>query len=216
MDNRCRVDRRKPGPRGAPAPDAQPSRGIPSVLASALLVVLLGACATHTAPTATVPPALPSPSPASAVVSPTPAASPQPLTGGCASSTVFAGPAPVAASGSGLEGNPWLAATPASAGIYAILWSHRSPYLTAGSVTARDQSNGILWLSDRPATAALEIVAHPAGAQSPTVRLTLGGPIPDPQPGYPATIDLPSAGCWVLEVSIGARQGTIGLLVGAP
>jgi hypothetical protein len=107
-----------------------------------------------------------------------------------------------------------VAATPGSAGIYAILWSHRSPYLTAGSVTADGQSNKILWMIDPPGTAALQIVAHPAGARSPTVRLTLGGS--DPQQGYPSTIDLPSAGCWLFEVSVGAPKGTIGLLVGAP
>ncbi|MGH2406448.1 MAG: hypothetical protein ACRDF7_00020 [Candidatus Limnocylindrales bacterium] len=132
---------------------------------------------------------------------------PSPVAGGCGSTQVFAGPGPDAALG--LAANSWAPATPADAGIVAYFWSP-PPDL----VFAHGPNDGtkVLWISHGQQAERLTIVAHPLDASSPVVRFDFPAAL-SPSGNYPSGIDLPSPGCWRLELTLGTARATMDLIV---
>jgi hypothetical protein len=60
----------------------------------------------------------------------------------------------------------------------------------------------------------LAISAHPVGAAEPVV--TLRFPAATSPPGaYPSTLDVPTAGCWHLDVELGGTKSSLEVLVAA-
>jgi hypothetical protein len=120
---------------------------------------------------------------------------------GCGSTAIRSGPAPGAADS--LAANPWAKAVPESAAIVAYFWG-APPYLAAGSKRPNGSVNKILWVLGAPSTGDLVIEARPVGSASPVERFDLVG-----ADSYPSTIDLPSAGCWHLDIAVGAVRAAI-------
>jgi hypothetical protein len=167
--------------------------------------LIVGACGTTDRPSLTAT-AIPT-APVASATAPPPAASP--IAGGCGNTQVFAGPGPDAALG--LSPNPWAATSPSASGITAYFW-RQAPYIAAGPVNPDGGSNKILWMDDRdPQALDLVIAARPLGASSPVVRFRI-----PPGSGYPSTIDLPTPGCWHLDLAIGLRMAMMDLIVGPP
>jgi hypothetical protein len=193
-------------------------------LARVLLVLLLGGCqstvvpslasASATAPTrsavASTPPSLGiGASSATPTASVEPSAAPSPVAGGCGTTQVYAGPGPDA--NLGLADNPWASASPADAGIVAYFW-HSPP-----DIVVADGAGGgskVLWVSHADQTGHLKISAHPLAASSPVVLFDLPT-ASSPSGNYPSGIDLPSPGCWTLDLTLGSAHATIDLMVAA-
>jgi hypothetical protein len=133
----------------------------------------------------------------------------QPIAGGCGSTQVFAGPAPGATDQS-LHGNPWASASPPDSGITAYFW-RQAPYLAAGHINPDGGANKILWIAHNDSSGDLAISAHPLSAPSPVVRFDVPG-----GGSYPSLVDLPSPGCWHLDLTIGPARATMDLIVGPP
>ena len=130
---------------------------------------------------------------------------PSPVGGGCGSTQVFSGPGPDASSG--LAANPWAWATPKIAGIIAYFWYAPPDLLLAHGPSDHTK---ILWLSGSQQAPVITIHAHPLGASSPAVEFSFPA---SASGGYPSLIDLPSPGCWRLEVTVGTAQATMDLHV---
>ena len=129
------------------------------------------------------------------------------IAGGCGSTQAFEGPGPDS-SDQNLPGNPWASASPPEPRITAYFW-RRAPFVAAGSVNPDGGSNKILWIADGGPAEDLVIAAHPLGAVSPTVRFRFPG-----VRSYPSLVDLPTPGCWQLDLAIGSSRAAIDLLVG--
>lgn len=178
-----------------------------------LLGLALAACAsltttlTPTPAITPVPAATRSPATSSATASAQATGSPAPVAGGCGNTQVFAGPGPDAALG--LTDNPWASATPASAGIVAYFW-----YPPPDLIFAHGPSDGtkVLWVSHTEQAASLTVTAHPLNASSPVVRFDFPA-AESPAGNYPSGIDLPSPGCWQLEVTLGSAHTTLDVVV---
>jgi hypothetical protein len=173
---------------------------------TAAAALLVAACSSLRQP---LPPSSPTSAASSATLQNSQAAvSPSPVRGGCGSTQVFAGPGPDA--DLGLADNPWAPATPTDAGIVAYFW-----YPPPGVVFASRSSNDapkILWISHGEQPGDLHIKAHPVGATSPIATFDVP-PASSPAGNYPSGIELPSAGCWHLDLAIGSTQAAIDLLV---
>jgi hypothetical protein len=143
---------------------------------------------------------------------PTFASSVGPIGGGCNDTVINPPPAPGA--GSALATNPWVQLGSPNTGVIGYFFSARSPFLTAGASPPPGVSNKILWVEDDPTGGDLLILANPAGAAEPTVRLTVP-PAGSPPGTYPSIISLPTPGCWHLAVSWADGRGSIDLVVGA-
>lgn len=174
---------------------------------AAAAALVFGACATT--------PASPAASPSPIAPSPTPPPGSTfgpPVAGGCGSTQVFGPPGPSQGPGVALAELPWAPAAPTSAGLTAYFFSADPPFLTAGEPTASGRSNKVLWIAASPAGSELSITAHPLAAAAPIVRMTF--PAATSPPGaFPSTIDLPSAGCWHLDIALGTTSATLEILV---
>jgi hypothetical protein len=137
--------------------------------------------------------------------SPSPSAQPSPIAGGCEVTQVYAGPGPDAARG--LSGNPWAEASPADSGVIAYFF-RPPPDLLVVHPASEEAKNKILWIVHGSATGDLTVRAHPDGAASPVVKFTVPG-----GGGYPSLINLPSLGCWHLDVSVGSVAAGLDLVV---
>jgi hypothetical protein len=156
------------------------------------------------------------PSPASVVPSPSVApvasveasTSPSPVAGSCGATQAFAAPGPDA--GLGLADNVWAPASPAEAGVVAYFW-----YPPPDLVFAHGPNGGtkVLWISHGQQASRLTIAAHPFNASSPVVRSDFPA-ASSPIGNYPSEIDLPSPGCWRLELTLGTVHATIDVMVG--
>jgi hypothetical protein len=131
------------------------------------------------------------------------------IDGGCGATLLFASPGPAASLG--LQTNVWASAAPIDAGIVAYFWGD-PPYLVAGTVRAGGQSNKVLWISDGTQTGSLSVAAHPLNAESPEVRFDIP-PASSPHGNFPSSIDLPTPGCWHLDLTLGETLATIDVLV---
>lgn len=176
------------------------------IVSAAAAGLLVAACAS-------LPPPSPTSSPTSAASSSTlqslqAGASPSPVRGGCGSTQVFAGPGPDA--NLGLGDNPWASATPADAGIVAYFW-YPPPNIVFASRSSEDAPK-VLWISHGEQSGHLVIKAHPLGATSPVATFDVP-PASSPAGNYPSGIELPSAGCWHLDLTIGSAHAAIDLLV---
>jgi hypothetical protein len=133
-----------------------------------------------------------------------------PIAGGCDRTQVFTGPGPDAAGADaiiGLDGLPWATASPAAVGITAYFFRPPPDLLVVGPPPT-PPDNKILWVSQGNLSGDLLIEARPVGSSTPAVQFKL----PAAGRDYPSLIELPSAGCWQLD--IGATGATIDLLVG--
>lgn len=182
------------------------------VLRVSLLVgemVLLCACASVAPSASSLSPSVSASTTPSASVEPK-SVTPSPLAGGCGSTQVFAGPGPDGSGPNavtGLDANQWALAAPASSGIIAYFWGDLPLLVKAPPPPGK--GNKILWISHSDALGELAIVAHPIASGSPIVRFSL------PRDGFsfPSTIDLPSSGCWHLDLTLGSVHATIDLSV---
>jgi hypothetical protein len=109
----------------------------------------------------------------------------------------------------GLADNPWAPATPADAGIVAYFW-HPPPDLLFAHEA--DTGTKVLWISHREQAERLIIEAHPLDASSPVVRFDFPA-ASSPSGNYPSGIDLPSPGCWRLELTLGTARATMDVMV---
>jgi hypothetical protein len=134
-----------------------------------------------------------------------PLASATPVGGGCGDTQVFAGPGPDASSG--LANNPWAQASPAVSGIVAYFWYAPPDLLVAHGLANHTK---ILWLSGADQAAQISIEAHPLSSPAPAVSFSFPA---SASGGYPSAIDLPSPGCWELELTLGATYAAMDLMV---
>jgi hypothetical protein len=177
-----------------------------------LLGLLLVACqpsptAAPSAPPMTQSPPGPSPP---ADTPGTPLASPTPVAGGCGDTKVFADSGPDAELG--LAGNAWAAATPASAGVVAYFF-HAPPNLI--EIAGPNQPTKVLWIyHGEPQPGNVTIDVHPLGASAPDIVSTIGYAVANGG-NYPSSIDVPSPGCWRVDLSLGATHATLDLQVAA-
>jgi hypothetical protein len=174
-----------------------------------LASLIVAGCASQVVPTTPPAATLPTSTPAStAAVSPS--GSSQIVPGGCGSTQVFAGPGPDAVGPDaipGLEALRWAEATPAEAGIAA--YSFRpAPEVLVVQPSPSGPSNKILWVTDGGLGANLDITAHPDGSASPSLHFSF----PAAGRDYPSEIDLPTPGCW--ELDLGSTGAAMDLLVG--
>lgn len=169
------------------------------------MVVLLAGCST----VAPVTPRPPSSSPPVTTNPPgSPVATGYPVGGGCGATQFFSGQGPDSALG--LAGNPWARAEPEIAGFVAYAWTTPPDLVVASG--PQDPGTKILWVNTIAPRGRLAIAAHPSGAATPTITFDIP-PASAPDGNYPSLIDLPTPGCWRLELTLGAAHGTIDLLV---
>ena len=93
----------------------------------------------------------------------------------------------------------------------AYLWGD-PPCLAAGKVRAGGLSNKVLWISDDAPSGHLLVAAHPLVARAPEVRFDIP-PASSPRGNFPSSIDLPTPGCWHLDLTLGETMAAIDLLV---
>ena len=138
--------------------------------------------------------------------------SPGPIAGGCGSTQVYAGPGPDAALG--LAGNSWALAQPAAAGIVAYFW-YPSPDLLFTNADGSNRTK-VLWVSHGEQARTLTVTAHPVGAAQPVVTIETDA-ASAPAGNYASSIELPSPGCWHLEIALGGSRAVLDVKVaGAP
>jgi hypothetical protein len=175
------------------------------------VIVIVSACqASPTIAPETVPQQLASSSAtAKQDLSPSPSAAL--VAGGCGATQAFAGPGPAAAMG--LADNPWATATPPQAGITAYFWGHPPDLIVARSpgTSNTGAANKVLWINDGPGYGHLLIAAHPFGKSTPIVQFD----IPSASAGFPSIIDLPTPGCWQLELTLAGTRATLEILAGS-
>jgi hypothetical protein len=111
----------------------------------------------------------------------------------------------------GLVDNAWAEATPTDAGIVAYFWYPAPDLLLAGPPS---DAAKVLWVSRKEQSGHLAVTAHPLYAISPVVRFDFPA-ASSPNGNYPSGIALPSAGCWRLDLVVGAARASIDLLVGS-
>jgi hypothetical protein len=123
--------------------------------------------------------------------------------GGCGATQVTAGTSPMPAWAlEGFNGSPgprWAWSEPSTA--VAILFATE---LVAKGARPDGSSNKILWVTQTP-TKQLTVVAHPLNAAGPRVAIN------DPATNgnqTPSIVDLPSPGCWFIQLSWGGSHMT--------
>jgi len=89
------------------------------------------------------------------------------------------------------------------AGIVAYFW-YPPPGVVFASRASEDAPK-VLWISHEEQSGHLIIKAHPLGAASPVAQFDLPAAL-SPAGNYPSGIELPSAGCWHLDLTIGSAQ----------
>jgi hypothetical protein len=152
-------------------------------------------------PSATVPSA-------AAATPSSPAATGHPVGGGCGTTQFFSGNGPDSALG--LDGNPWARAQPEATGFVAYTWTTPPDLVVASGPD--DPGTKILWINTVAPRGRLTIKAHPRGGPTPELTFEVE-PASAPDGNYPSMIDLPTPGCWRLELALGAAHATIDLLV---
>jgi hypothetical protein len=70
----------------------------------------------------------------------------------------------------------------------------------------------VLWVSHGQQIGHLSISARPLDASSPVVVFDFPA-ASSPSGNYPSSIDLPSPGCWHLELTLGTARGSIDVMV---
>jgi hypothetical protein len=104
----------------------------------------------------------------------------------------------------GLEVIPWVRAEPASAGLVEHLFFGSRPLHTGGRFP--DGGNAkVLWQSDRPLSA-MKITATTIDGADQTVGI-VDSPESAVDTQWPSLVDLPSAGCWRVDLRAYDRDG---------
>jgi hypothetical protein len=119
---------------------------------------------------------------------------------GCGETQVFEGPGPDALLG--LAPNPWALASPSALGIVAYFWGH-PPNILVAADRPDSAPTKILWLSHGPG-GELAISATPLGESSPVIQFTFPGNLM-----HASSIELPTPGCWHLDLTIGSARASI-------
>jgi hypothetical protein len=171
------------------------------VLLTAVVLVVAG-CSNATSKAAAA--SSPSPSP----VNRSPSAAAAIVSGGCGFTTAHKGGVPawldVAGEGNNPDFLPYVISNPPNAAGFLF-----GDPLTAGSPTTR--ANKILWVVGLPRDGAVLVVTgHPMGVSSPTIRASFPA---DSSPGeiYPSIIDVPTPGCWRLDLSWAGHTAAVEL-----
>jgi hypothetical protein len=127
----------------------------------------------------------------------------------CGQTTIYPGPQDAAPAG--LAANSWASASPPKVGVTAYFWGP-PPFLAVGPRPG-GLSNKVLWVVAKPSGQSLRITVTPLGKNSPRVDLEIP-PAAQPAGNYPSYINLPSAGCWHLEIAgVGGDVASIDFLV---
>jgi hypothetical protein len=179
--------------------------------------LLLAACQSGptSVPTSIPSTVLPGPTASAFTTSAPPSTSSSPLAGACGATQVFAGPGPDA--DLGLADNPWASATPLDERIVAYFW-RPPPDLVNASGAQDPHGTKVLWVThdvegNRLTIAdVLTILAHPPDGSSPMIHLEFPAAT-SPGGNYPSSLDLPSPGCWHLDLMVGTVSRTMDLLV---
>lgn len=133
------------------------------------------------------------------------------IAGGCGKTTLYGPPGPSVALVHGLDTNEWAVADPASAGLVAYFWGKQPHLIISSRATG---TNKILWVSDRVVSGVLTVRARPIGGADQSI--TAKFPSADsPLGNYPSGIDLPTPGCWNLDLTLGDTHASIDVLVAA-
>jgi hypothetical protein len=175
-----------------------------TVLVSAAVCLSVAACASGIVPSSQ-PPANGSSTP-----SPSEAVRGSPVPDGCGATNFFGPPGPTDIPG--LGGLTWAPVEPESSTVVAYFWGH-PPYLAAGNTRPDGQSNKVLWITQRGGHA-LSIRANPTnGGQAVGFEFSAdAGESGNAQ--FPSAIDLPSPGCWHLDLKFSNDvSGSIDVLV---
>lgn len=143
-----------------------------------------------------------------AAAKPAAAASAKPVAGACAGTPISAGATPAWVDAAGAHANPTGLpyAIDRSQTVAGFLWAY--PF-RAGHPDS--PANKVLFVVRLPrAGSDLTITAHPAGTATPVVTVVQAA---DSGPGeiYPSIIDVPTAGCWVLDLAWSSHRATLQL-----
>ncbi len=146
--------------------------------------------------------------PAAEASSPPPSASPLVAAASCAGTVISQGAVPAWVDVAGGHNNPIGVpfAIDNAQTVAAYLWGNP---LRAGH--PENPSNKIMFVVRAPREGSdLTINAHPLGAPTPAVKVVQPA---NSGPGeiYPSVVDVPTAGCWVLDLSWGSHKATLDL-----
>jgi hypothetical protein len=126
---------------------------------------------------------------------------------GCADTEVLTGSAMPAWAGVSDGSIPWAAGRPLE--VVGVLFATE---LVAKGDRPDGSTNKILWVTRAPISSSqLTVHARPVDAGAPVVTFQLQG-----NQQFPSIIDLPSPGCWLIDISWGqgsAKTSTFGLTV---
>jgi hypothetical protein len=137
-----------------------------------------------------------------------PSSAPVALAGSCTGTAITQGGAPSWADAAGVHINPTglpLAVDQAQT-VVGFLYGYP---LRAGHPTS--PTNKVLWVVRLPRDRSdLTITAHPVGAASPVITVVQAA---DSGPGeiYPSVVDVPTPGCWVLDLAWSSHRTTLQL-----
>lgn len=137
--------------------------------------------------------------------SPTPRSIATVLPGGCGSTQILKGSAPLwvhrlAGTSTYVDIVPYVLATPPAAAGFLYGYPLRAGHST-------DRNNKILWLVNLgPRAGALNISAHLIGANVPAVST---GAAFIPSGDAPSIIDMPEPGCWEFDLSWSGHEATV-------
>lgn len=105
----------------------------------------------------------------------------------------------------GLEAIPWVQAEPASSGLVGHLFFGSRPVHTGGRFP--DGANAkVLWQSDRPLSG-MHITATNIDGWGPAVTV-VDAPEPTGYTQWPSSVDIPTAGCWRVDLRARAADGS--------
>lgn len=181
---------------------------LPWCAALAAVAALLAACGSVPGPTVeTSPPRVSSslayPTEHSTAMSPSLAASaiasPLSLPGSCGATPLFAAPGPAASRIAGLDGLDWSVAEPETMGLAAYFFGERPHLVSGGGAVGK---NKVLWVSSLEASGVLVITARPVTGTGAMVVESFPSAV-SPPGNYPSGIDLPTPGCWHLDLVLG-------------
>ena len=178
--------------------------GLAALLMIAVAWIAVAWIAVAIGPTTT----LPSPSaPVVVAASPTVSGTPRSIGGGCGDWTVYAPPGPSEIPG--LQDLPWAPASPATLTAYFFTGHAGAPFLSAGDTRPDGGANKVLWVGGGGAT--LRITAKRVDGPAAIMNFAF----PASGGAYPSIINLPTEGCWLLDLETsGGTSALIELQVG--
>jgi hypothetical protein len=136
---------------------------------------------------------------------------------GCDGSVVFAPPMPGWAAGPGLDQLTWLGPTPSSAEIVGAIFGQDTYFVPSGQKHPDGGANKVAWISRQPGH--LIIDARLGQSSLPTATFDLGqalipqGSVGPNRVAWHWMADLPTPGCWHLQLRWGGRSASVNIPV---